>query len=192
MKFKRDYYKPENERALCDFFEQMNNDSNCNTSRIVWELLRNAPYFEMFQLDKIGLWYEDNNLVASLQLLSPWPGSVIVDNRSDIENLLLDIIHYAEETFCGLKENKKHLVFYVDEKEDNLRTQTGLLEPMVTAKEYRKSGLGKACVYNSIKILQSYGCKKVFVDPDEEPYNYYCKIGFEGMDYTQCYEKVFE
>jgi len=52
-------------------------------------------------------------------------------------------------SFCG---------FWYDNK-----TQTGLLEPMVTSKEYRKSGLGKACVYNSLKILQSYGCKKELV-----------------------------
>lgn len=299
MEFKRNYYKPENERELCIFFEQMNNDCDCNTSRIVWEWLRNAPCFEMFQLEKIGLWYENSNIVASLQLLSPWPGSIIVDNRSNTESLLIDIIDYAEETFCGIKDNSKYIVFYVNEKEDSIQkmlikkgykklsnrndtlqyplnndipqvelpegyeiktlsevydfnqlskliwegfnyegnvpkiddevyppikhawlkynrdicsvaiapdgsyasfcgfwydknTQTGLLEPMVTSKEYRKSGLGKACVYNSLKILQSYGCKKAFVTPDEEPYNYYCKIGFEKMEYIQCYEKVFD
>lgn len=41
-------------------------------------------------------------------------------------------------------------------------------------------------------ILKSYGCKKVFVDPDEEPYTYYCKIGFEKSNYSKGYKKAFE
>lgn len=46
-------YKLEDEKTLCNFYEQMNVDCECNTSRIVWEWLGNAPCFEMFQLDKI-------------------------------------------------------------------------------------------------------------------------------------------
>lgn len=299
MNYKRDYYVPEDEEALCQFFGQMNVDCDSNHSRIVWELLRNAPYFEMFQLDKIGIWREHNEIVASLQLISPWPGYVKVDNRSNSKDLLMDIIRYAEDTFTGLEDNKKYLAIFVGEKENNLKkvllqldykqlpneystlqfnlsndiphidipegfkvrvlsevydfdrlskliwegfnyegeipkiddevnllikhawlnynrdicsvviapdgsyasfcgfwyeskTQIGYLEPMVTAQEYRKHGLGKAALFNSLQILKSYGCKKVFVDPDEEPYNYYCKIGFEKSNYSQCYKKVFE
>lgn len=299
MSYKRNYYGTEDEKALCQFFVQMNADCDCNHSRIVWEWLRNAPCFEMFQLDKIGIWRENNEIAASLQLLSPWPGYVKVDNRSNSEDLLLDIIRYAEDTFKGIEDNKKYLAIFVCEKENNLKkillqqdykqlpndystlqyvlnndipqielpegfklrvlsevydfdrlskliwegfnyegeipkiddevnllikhawlnynrkicsvviapdgsyasfcgfwyenkTQTGYLEPMVTAKGYRKHGLGKAAVFNSLRLLKSYGCKKVFVDPDEEPYNYYCKIGFEKSNYCQCYKKDFE
>lgn len=299
MDFERIYYRPEDEKALCQFFVQMNADCDCNHSRIVWEFLRNAPCFEMFQLDKIGIWKENNEIVASLQLLSPWPGYVKVDNRSNSEELFMDIIRYAEDTFTGIEDDKKYLAVFVGEKETNLKkillqqdykqlpneystlqyilnkdipsielpegfkvralsevydfdrlskliwegfnyegeipkiddevnllikhawlnynrevcsvviapdgsyasfcgfwyenkTQTGYLEPMVTAKEYRNHGLGKAGVFNSLQMLKSYGCKKVFVDPDEEPYNYYCKIGFEKINYNQCYKKVFE
>jgi hypothetical protein len=270
MDFERIYYRPEDEKALCQFFVQMNADCDCNHSRIVWEFLRNAPCFKMFQLDKIGIWKENNEIVASLQLLSPWPGYVKVDNRSNSEELLLDIIRYAEYTFTGIENNKKYLAIFVGEKEANLKkillqqdykqvpneystlqyilnkditpielpegfkvralsevydfdrlskliwegynyegdipkiddevnllikhawlnynreicsvviapdgsyasfcgfwyenkTQTGYLEPMVTAKEYRKHGLGKAGVFNSLQILKSYGCKKVFL-----------------------------
>ena len=299
MSYKRDYYGPEDEKELCQFFVQMNVDCDCNHSRIVWEWLRNAPCFEMFQLDKIGIWRENHEIVASLQLLSPWPGYVKVDNRSNSEDLLLDIIRYAEDTFTGLEDNKKYLAIFVGEKENNLKklllqqdykqlpneystlqyildndiphielpegfklrllsevydfdrlskliwegfnyegeipkiddginllikhawlnynrdicsvviapdgsyasfcgfwyenkTQTGYLEPMVTTQEYRKHGLGKAAVFNSLHILKSYGCKKVFVDPDDEPYNYYRKIGFEKSNYSLCYKKDFE
>lgn len=298
MDYKRMSYKPEYEQELCYFLEQMNSDCEYNTSRIVWEWLRNAPCFEMFQLDKLGLWYEGNKMVAALQLLNPWPGFVKVDNRSNSEKLLLDIIKYAEETFSDFKDNIKYLNVFVSESEDNLKkvlskqgyelspnsygtlqyplhkeipqtilpdgftiktlsevydfdqlskliwegfdykgdvpkiddevylpikhawlkynrdicsvvlapdgsyasfcgfwyepkTQTGYLEPMATSKGYRKLGLGKSCIYHSLRILQSYGCKRVFVDPDEEPYPYYCKIGFEKIDNTQCYKKVF-
>lgn len=274
MNYKRNNYGPEDEKALCQFFVQMNADNDGNHSRIVWEWLRNAPCFEMFQLDKIGIWRESNEIVASLQLISPWPGYVKVDNRSISEDLLLDIIRYAEDTFAGIEDNKKYLAIFVGEKENNLKklllqqdykqlpneystlqyilngdiphielpegftvrvlsevydfdrlsqliwegfdyegevpkiddevnllikhawlnynrdicsvvlapdgsyasfcgfwyedkTQTGYLEPMVTAKQYRKQGLGRAGVFNSLRILKSYGCKKVFVDPDE-------------------------
>ncbi len=291
-------YKPEDEKTLCYFYEQMNADCNSNPSRIVWEWIRNAPFFEMFQLDKIGMWYENNEVVTLIRLLSPWPGYVAIDNRSTSEELLIDVIRYAEDTFWGIEDNKKYLVICFNEKTSSLKqellkqnyeqlpsdggtlqfslgkvipqvtlpegfeiktlsevynfdrlskliwegfnyegavpkiddevyltikhawfnynrdicsvviapdgsyasfcgfwyesnTQTGYLEPMVTAKEYRNLGLGKSCVYNSLKILKSYGCKTVFVDPDEEPYNYYRKIGFEKQSYGYAYKKVF-
>jgi predicted GNAT family N-acyltransferase len=63
---------------------------------------------------------------------------------------------------------------------------------MVTAREYRNLGLGRACVYNSLKLLQSYGCKNVFVDPDEKPYNYYCSIGFEKQSCGHYFKKVLD
>ena len=65
------------------------------------------------------------------------------------------------------------------------------LEPMVTAEDYRGLGFGKAVVYQSLQILKAYCCKMVYVDPDEEPYNYYCRIGFEKSEYPQYYQKTF-
>ncbi len=299
MTYIRNNYKPENEKEICDFLERMNRDCECSPSRIIWEWLRNAPCFEMFQLDKIGIWRENNEIVASVQLLSPWPGSVKVDNLSESQELLLDIIRYAEETFSGIEDDKKYIVFIANEKENDLKeilrqrdyeeltnefstlqyslsnvipklelpegfvvktlaevydfdqlskliwegfnydgpvpkiedevylpikhawlnynrnicsvilapdgsyasfcgfwyekeTQTGYLEPMITAKEYRNHGLGKLAVYNSLKILKSHGCKKVFVDPDNDPYNYYCKIGFEKWGNGQYFKKILE
>lgn len=63
---------------------------------------------------------------------------------------------------------------------------------MVTGKEYRNHGLSKARLFHLLQKLKSYGCKKVFVGPAEEPYNYYCKIGFEKSNYSQCYKRIFE
>lgn len=292
-------YKLKDEEAISNFFQQMHEESDCNASRIIWEWLRNAPCFEMFQLHKIGIWYENDRIATVLRLLSPWLGSVVVDSKSISENLLNEVIHYAEETFAGTEDGRRYLVVYVNERGDNLKnlllkhnykqlpneggilelslnkaipqstlpegfkieilsnvydfdklskliwegfdyegnvpkidddvylpmkhawlnynrdicsvviapdgsyasfvgfwyedkTQTGFLEPMVTAKEYRGLGLGKACIYNSLKILQSYGCKKVFVEPDEEPYHYYCNIGFEKIDYGYSLKKDLE
>jgi N-acetylglutamate synthase-like GNAT family acetyltransferase len=91
--------------------------------------------------------------------------SVVLDKNGDFAS------------FCG---------FWYDET-----TQTAYLEPMVTLDKYRNMGLGKAVVFNSLKILQKYGCKKAFVDPDDEPYNYYLKIGFERFKYAQFYQKTF-
>lgn len=298
MGYIRNYFKPEDESILYDFYEQMNVDCSFNSSSVAWEWLRNAPCAEIFQLDKSAIWLENNKAAAVLQLLCPWPGYVKVDNRSDSEDLLLDIIRYGEAEFSGAEDERKYLVFCVSEKghslkkalikqdykllpnQDNMlhyllnkdisgsdlpegfevkilsevydfdrlskliwegfdyqgpvpkideevyppikhawlkynrdicsvviapdgsyasfcglwyesKTQTGYLEPMVTVKEYRNQGFGKAVVYNSLEILKSYGCQKVFVDPDEESYHYYCNIGFERTNYSQYFNKIF-
>ena len=91
--------------------------------------------------------------------------SVVLDENGD----------YA--SFCG---------FWYDET-----TKTAYLEPMMTLDKYRNKGLGKAAVYHSFISLQKCGCKKVFVDPDEEAYNYYTKIGFEPFEYAKFYQKSF-
>ena len=62
MNYKRVYYKPEDEKILCQFYVQMNADCDCNHSRIVWEWLRNSPWFEKFQLDKSGIWKENDEI----------------------------------------------------------------------------------------------------------------------------------
>ncbi len=299
MEYVRKNYISENENEFCDFLTRMYRNCKSSHSRIVLEWLRNAPYFEMFQLDKLGIWRENNEIVASLQLLSPWNGYVRVDNLSDTKELLIDIVRYAEETFSGMENDKKYIAFFINEKENDFKeilrqrdyeeltnefstlqyslsddipqveipdgfvvktlaevydfdqlckliwegfnykgpipkiddevylpikhawlnynrdictvilapdgtyasfsgfwhekeTQTGYLEPMITGKEYRNLGLGKLAVYNSLKILKSYGCKKVFVDPDDEPYNYYCKLGFEKWGNGQYFKKILE
>lgn len=91
--------------------------------------------------------------------------SVVLDENGD----------YA--AFCG---------FWYDEV-----TQTAYLEPMVTLEQYRNMGLGKAAVFHSLKALQYLGCKKVFVDPDEEAYHYYINIGFEQFEYARFYQRTF-
>ncbi len=70
-------------------------------------------------------------------------------------------------------------------------TQTAYLEPMVTLDQYQNRGLGKAVVFHSLKILQHLGCKRAFVDPDEEAYQYYVKIGFKPFEYARFYQKTF-
>lgn len=290
-------YRKEDDSKLCYFYEGMNDDNEMNHSRIIWECIRNAPYYDMFQLDKIGMWYVNKEVVTSIRAESPWPGGAVIDNRSNSKELLQDVIRYAEDNMYGIEDNKKQIIIIVNEKGNSLKeelleqnyellpndrgtlhfslsneipqvnlpegfqlktlsevydfdllskviwegfnyegavpkiddevyptikhawlnynrhicsvviapdgtyasfcgfwydkkTQTGYLEPMITAKEYRKLGLGKAGVYHSLRILQAYGCKNVFVDPDEEPYNYYRSIGFQKNSYTYVYKKV--
>ena len=292
----------ENERELCDFYVEMNQECDNNISRVTWECVRNAPYFEMLQLDKIKMWRENQEVTVAIRAVSPWLGQALIDNRSRNQDIILDVIRYAEATFSSVQENEKSLILLVNEtspyfgsellkqnyrqlSEDEYNhdgstlqytlskgipdvvlprgfvvrtltevfdfdklsklcwegfqyegeipkiddevyptikhawlnynreicsvvldaqgnyasfcgfwydsdTKTGFLEPMVTAKEYRNMGLGKAAVYNSLKILKEYGCKKAFVAPDEEPFNYYCKLGFERNDDMKCYQKT--
>lgn len=46
---------------------------------------------------------------------------MVIDNRSTYEDLLIDIIHFAEDTFSGFENNKKFLIIYVNEKESSLK-----------------------------------------------------------------------
>jgi hypothetical protein len=139
------------------------------------------PLSEVFDFDQLskliwlGFHYEGDipkiNDEVKLSIKHAWLNynrdicSVVLDKNGD----------YA--SFCG---------FWYDET-----TQTAYLEPMVTLEKYRNIGLGKAAVFNSLKILQKYGCKKAFVDPDDEPYHYYVKIGFERFECAQFYQKTF-
>jgi hypothetical protein len=137
-----------------------------------------SEVFDFDQLSKIiwlGFHYEGDipeiNDEVKLSIKHAWLNynrdicSVVLDKNGD----------YA--SFCG---------FWYDES-----TQTAYLEPMVTLEKYRNVGLGKAAVFNSLKLLQKYGCKIAFVDPDDEPFNYYKKIGFESFQYAQYYKKTF-
>ena len=283
---------------LSDFYALMNRDNENNHSRVIWEWLRNAPCLEEFQLDKFKLWEEDGQVVCAVRPMSPWPGEAVIDNRCTTEEILKDIIRYAEE-HLSIKQGNQNNIFLVvlDNKEElnrllheegyirqsidtgtlqyNLKneirpitlesgfrihplsevfdfdqlskicwqgfhyegdipkiddevklsikhawlnynrdicsvvldqngdyasfcgfwydesTQTAYLEPMVTQEQYRNLGLGKAVVYHSLETLQKHGCKKAFVDPDEEAYHYYVKIGFESFDYARFYQKTF-
>jgi hypothetical protein len=139
------------------------------------------PLSEVFDFDQLskliwlGFHYEGDipkiNDEVKLSIKHAW-----LNYNRDICSVVLDKNgNYA--SFCG---------FWYDET-----TQTAYLEPMVTHEKYRNIGLGKAAVFNSLKILQNYGCKKAFADPDDEPYNYYIKIGFERFEYARFYQKTF-
>ena len=146
------------------------------------EGFRIHPLSEVFDFDQLskliwlGFHYQGDipkiNDEVKLSIKHAWLNynrdicSVILDKNGD----------YA--SFCG---------FWYDET-----TQTAYLEPMVTLEQYRNKGLGKAAVFHSLRILQKYGCKKAFVDPDDAPYQYYIKIGFERFEYARYYQKTFE
>ena len=149
-----------------------------NTLQNGFSIHRLSEVFDFKQLSKIlwlGFHYEGEmpeiNDDVQLSIKHAW-----LNYNRDICSVVLDENgEYA--SFCG---------FWYDET-----TQTAYLEPMVTLDKYHNMGLGKAVVYNSFKILQKKGCKSVFVDPDDKPYDYYLKIGFEHFDYARYYHKSY-
>lgn len=81
-------------------------------------------------------------------------------------------------SFCGM---------WFDEE-----NQEVYLEPLATSKEYRNLGLAKACVYAALKSCKELGAIYAYVDPDEEAYDFYKKIGFvtkvrEGSQWKRCF-----
>lgn len=138
------------------------------------------PLSEVFDFDKLNdlIWkgfYGDDvpkiDADVQLSIKHAWLNfnreicSVILDKNGDYVS------------FCG---------FWYDEE-----TQSAYLEPMITRKEYRHMGLGKAVVYHSLQLLKERGCKNAFVDPDDEPYDYYVKIGFKKFEYARFFQKTF-
>jgi N-acetylglutamate synthase-like GNAT family acetyltransferase len=53
------------------------------------------------------------------------------------------------------------------------------LEPLATNEKYRNLGLGKACVYSSLKKCKEMGAKYVYVAPDNSSFGFYKNIGFK-------------
>jgi hypothetical protein len=116
-------YTPEYEKILTGFYEHMNHVYKLNSSRVIWEFLRNAPCFEMFQLENIGMWFENSQVVTVARLLSPWPGSITIDNKSIDNDLFRDVIGYAENTFYGIEEKDKYLIISINENSDNFKEE---------------------------------------------------------------------
>lgn len=131
MDFMMRVYRPEVDKAICEFLEKMHADHENNSSRVLWELLKNVPCFEMFQPEKFGIWYEHGEVSAFVRPSSPWPVSIVVDHRSTSEDLLLDIIHYTEETFTGTEDNNRYLVVSANENK-------GALKDILLDKGYKK------------------------------------------------------
>lgn len=284
------------EKELSDFYVKMNQDCEDNHSRVMWEWLRNAPYFDELNTDKFKLWKENGQIVCAVRPLYPW-GEAEINNLCSNEETLKDVIGYVESNLSVKEENTNRIFIVVLDKEGYLdqllhkegyeklsidtgtlqynlqkeinqvplvsgfsihplsevydfdqlskicwlgfnyegdipkindevkrsikhawlnyrkdicsvvldkngdyasfcgwwydeATQTAYLEPMLTLEKYRNMGLGKAAVFHSLKNLQKLGCKRAFVDPDEEPYNYYVKIGFERFEYARYYQKM--
>jgi predicted N-acetyltransferase YhbS len=58
-------------------------------------------------------------------------------------------------------------------------TRAAFIEPLATADKYQQQGLARACIYASMKKCQALGAGIVFVVPDEEPYPWYKRLGFQ-------------
>lgn len=58
-------------------------------------------------------------------------------------------------------------------------TKAAFIEPLATAEKHRHLGLARACIYESMKRCREFGADIVYVVPDEEPYSWYKRIGFE-------------
>jgi predicted N-acetyltransferase YhbS len=55
------------------------------------------------------------------------------------------------------------------------KNKIGILEPVGTIPEYRRTGLGKAVIYEGIRRIQQYGARKLYVGSDQV---FYKAIGF--------------
>lgn len=70
-------------------------------------------------------------------------------------------------------------------------TKAAFIEPMATGEKYRRQGLAKACIYESMKQCKKLGANVVYVVPDEEPYPWYKSMGFNQTSESYCWSKTF-
>jgi len=68
-------------------------------------------------------------------------------------------------------------------------TRAAFIEPLATAPGYRKLGLASACILESIRKCREIGAVNVFVEPDEEAFEWYTRIGFKKTCYSHCWVK---
>lgn len=68
-------------------------------------------------------------------------------------------------------------------------TKAAFIEPLATAPGYRKLGLASACVYESVRKCREIGAVNVFVEPDEEAFEWYMRLGFKKAYDSHCWVK---
>lgn len=137
----------------------------------------NPPIPKEFEIKSLEEVYNFNKLNALLWKAFDYEGeppAYDADVKLSIKHAWLEYRHdictvviapdgsYA--SFCGM---------WLDE--DNHEVY---LEPLATSKEYRNLGLAKACVYEALRKCKDLGAIYAYVEPDEEPYDFYKKIGF--------------
>lgn len=107
------------EKDLCDFYVQMNQDCGDDHSRVIWEWLRNAPCLEEFNIDKFKMWKENGKVVCAVRPMSPWLGDVVIDSRCTTDKTFYTIIRYIEENLSKKQDNKNYIFVMVCSQEDN-------------------------------------------------------------------------
>jgi ribosomal protein S18 acetylase RimI-like enzyme len=71
-------------------------------------------------------------------------------------------------------------------------TRVGSFEPVGTAPEYQRLGLGKAVMYEGLHRLQRMGAEMAFVGSGSEgAYAFYTSIGFDRLDISEMWTKSF-
>ncbi len=69
-------------------------------------------------------------------------------------------------------------------------TRTAYYEPVATAPEYQRLGLGRACLLEGLRRLQHLGCLLAFVNSEEEgPQRFYHSVGFDEHDVLRAWDK---
>lgn len=69
-------------------------------------------------------------------------------------------------------------------------TRVGSFEPVGTAPEYQRLGLGKAVMYEGLHRLQRIGAEMAFVGSGSEgAYAFYTSIGFDRLDISEMWTK---
>jgi len=71
-------------------------------------------------------------------------------------------------------------------------TRVGSFEPVGTAPEYQRLGLGKAVMHEGLHRLQRMGAEIAFVGSGSEgAYAFYTSIGFNRLDISEMWTKLF-
>lgn len=170
-KFEMNYYND-----ICNFLVEIskNNHMHINWNWARWEWMFFHPEFNRDLIDKIGLWFLDEKLIA-LATYDYYLEEGFFATKEGFDELQKEVLEYAINNFSdengfGIAVNDKTDYVYV--------------EPVCTIPEYRNKGIARMILMEALKRAYSLGAKKAYVISDSD---FYKSLGFKQHSHYTFY-----
>jgi ribosomal protein S18 acetylase RimI-like enzyme len=84
----------------------------------VWEYAHHTSFFDSVRASRMGLWEDDGNIVG-IAVYEMEIGEVFLHTNREYENLLPDLLNWAENELSVKANDKQHLSVWITDKEQN-------------------------------------------------------------------------
>ena len=114
----RNYIHPEDYKKISEFLIAHYKPGNADGNWIepAWEYMHSHPYLDSSSLEKIGIW-EDNEEIVAVAHYESRLGEAFFEFHPSYRHLCSDMLDHAEANLTGIsqKEDKKYLFAYVND-----------------------------------------------------------------------------